>query len=124
MERAAAAHDRMTALVLRGGGVEEVAAAVTEVLGGRLVVLDADGRTLAAVGSDGSAAHFGASVLGPDGPVPLPDPAIVAEALASTSAPCPQDQELRRGRQDSQNPGRAQDHPGRPRRRHRWTRAT
>ena len=48
MERAAAAHDRMTALVLRGGGVEDVAAAVTEVLGGALLVLDADGRRLAA----------------------------------------------------------------------------
>lgn len=50
VERAAAAHDRMTALVLRGGGVEDVAAAVVEVLGGALLVLDADGRTLARVG--------------------------------------------------------------------------
>ncbi len=51
VERAAAAHDRMTALVVRGGGVEEVAAAVAEVLGGGLLVLDADGRTLAKVGA-------------------------------------------------------------------------
>ena len=51
VERAAAAHDRMTALVVRGGGVEEVAAAVAEVLGGGLLVLDADGRTLARVGT-------------------------------------------------------------------------
>ncbi|MFV2100669.1 helix-turn-helix domain-containing protein [Micromonospora sp. LOL_024] len=50
VERAAAAHDRMTALVLRGGGVEDVAAAVTEVLGGALLALDADGRLLARVG--------------------------------------------------------------------------
>jgi DNA-binding PucR family transcriptional regulator len=50
VERAAAAHDRMTALVLRGGGVEDVAAAVTEVLGGALLVYDADGRELTAVG--------------------------------------------------------------------------
>ncbi|HEX5540117.1 MAG TPA: helix-turn-helix domain-containing protein [Micromonospora sp.] len=50
VERAAAAHDRMTALVLRGGGVEDVAAAVTEVLGGALLALDADGRRLACVG--------------------------------------------------------------------------
>ncbi len=68
VERAAAAHDRMTALVLRGGGVEEVAAAVTEVLGGRLMVLDADGRTLAAVG---------AALM-------LPDAAVPAEALAAS----------------------------------------
>lgn len=68
VERAAAAHDRMTALVLRGGGVEEVAAAVTDVVGGRLVVLDADGRTLAAVGAA----------------LVLPDPAVVAEALAAS----------------------------------------
>ena len=49
IERAAAAHERMTAVVLRGGGVAEVAAAVTEVLGGALVVLDAAGRPLAEV---------------------------------------------------------------------------
>ncbi|GAA0405070.1 cyclic diguanylate phosphodiesterase [Acrocarpospora corrugata] len=47
IERAAAAHDRMTGLVLRGGGVEDVAAVVTEVLGGRLTVLDEEGRPLA-----------------------------------------------------------------------------
>ncbi|MEU8080879.1 helix-turn-helix domain-containing protein [Catellatospora citrea] len=107
VERAAAAHDRMTALVLRGGGVEEVAAAVTDVLGGRLMVLDADGRTLAAVGADvatGSAAHPGTypagggtadgartaepmfAAFGPDGQVLLPDPAIVAEALSTSRA--------------------------------------
>lgn len=50
VERAAAAHDRMTALVLRGGGVEDVAAAVTDVLGGALLALDAEGRLLARVG--------------------------------------------------------------------------
>jgi sugar diacid utilization regulator len=50
VERAAAAHDRMTSLVLRGGGVEDVAQAVTEVLGGDLLVLDADGRVVATVG--------------------------------------------------------------------------
>ncbi|GIF99793.1 cyclic diguanylate phosphodiesterase [Catellatospora citrea] len=107
VERAAAAHDRMTALVLRGGGVEEVAAAVTDVLGGRLMVLDADGRTLAAVGADGasgSPAHPGTYpagagtadgartveptfvAFGPDGQVLLPDPAIVAEALSTSRA--------------------------------------
>ncbi|GAA1413986.1 helix-turn-helix domain-containing protein [Catellatospora coxensis] len=73
VERAAAAHDRMTALVLRGGGVEEVAAAVTDVLGGRLMVLDADGRTLAVVGTDATA-------------VLLPDASILAEALATSRA--------------------------------------
>ncbi len=50
VERAARAHDRMTDLVVRGGGVEDVAAVVTDVLGGSLVVLDADGRRLAEVG--------------------------------------------------------------------------
>src|SRR4051795_13027099 len=46
VERAADAHDRMTALVLRGGGVEDVAAAVVDVLDGALLVLDTDGRHL------------------------------------------------------------------------------
>ncbi|MCW2861560.1 MAG: putative phytochrome sensor protein [Actinoallomurus sp.] len=50
VERAARAHDRMTDLVVRGGGVEDVASVVTDILGGSLVVLDADGRRLAEVG--------------------------------------------------------------------------
>lgn len=50
VERAAGAHDLLTELVLRGGGVGDVAGAVTEVLGGRLLVFDADGRCLTAAG--------------------------------------------------------------------------
>jgi GAF domain-containing protein len=46
VERAALAHDRMTSLVLRGGGLEDVAAVVTDVLGGSLAVLDDVGRPL------------------------------------------------------------------------------
>ncbi|MFE1400921.1 helix-turn-helix domain-containing protein [Nocardiopsis dassonvillei] len=41
VERSAAAHDRLTDLVLRGGGVREVAAAVAEVLGGTVLIHDA-----------------------------------------------------------------------------------
>ncbi|WP_238166019.1 helix-turn-helix domain-containing protein [Kribbella caucasensis] len=40
VERAAEAHDRFADLALRGGGVDEVAAAVTEVIGGELIVLE------------------------------------------------------------------------------------
>ncbi|WP_444962009.1 helix-turn-helix domain-containing protein [Nocardiopsis sp. M1B1] len=40
VERSAAAHDRLTDLVLRGGGVREVAAAVAEVLGGTVLIHD------------------------------------------------------------------------------------
>ncbi|MFC4058375.1 helix-turn-helix domain-containing protein [Planomonospora corallina] len=58
VERAALAHDRMTGLVLRGGGVEDVAAVVTEVLGGSLVVLDDAGRPITG------------GLGGPDGPGP------------------------------------------------------
>ncbi|MEV6986616.1 helix-turn-helix domain-containing protein [Sphaerisporangium sp. NPDC051017] len=53
VERAAQAHDRMTGLVVRGGGVEDVAAVVTDILGGAVIVLDADGHRLAAVGTVG-----------------------------------------------------------------------
>ncbi|MFB9180994.1 helix-turn-helix domain-containing protein [Dactylosporangium sucinum] len=67
VERAAAAHDRMTALVLRGAGVEDVAAVVTEVLGGALLVLDAEGRRLALVGD-----------------LEQPDASAIAEALAAS----------------------------------------
>ncbi|MGI5237561.1 helix-turn-helix domain-containing protein [Dactylosporangium sp. CA-139066] len=67
VERAAAAHDRMTALVLRGAGVEDVAAVVVEVLGGSLLVLDAENRRLALVGE-----------------LDQPDPSAIAEALAAS----------------------------------------
>ncbi|MBO2451929.1 helix-turn-helix domain-containing protein [Actinomadura barringtoniae] len=55
VERAAQAHDRMTALVVRGGGVEDVAAVVVDVLGGALAVRDSGDRRLAAVGDIGDA---------------------------------------------------------------------
>jgi hypothetical protein len=44
VERAAGAHDRFIDVVLRGGGVEDVATAVTEALGGCITVLDEEGR--------------------------------------------------------------------------------
>jgi len=47
VERAAAAHDRFAELVLRGGGVEDVAAAVAEVLAAPVVVLDDEARLVA-----------------------------------------------------------------------------
>lgn len=50
VERASAAHDRMASVVLHGGGVEEVASALVDVIGGALLVLDEDGRRLVAVG--------------------------------------------------------------------------
>ncbi|GIH99013.1 helix-turn-helix domain-containing protein [Planobispora takensis] len=68
VERAALAHDRMTGLVLRGGGVEDVAAVVTEVLGGSLVVLDGAGRPIAGDLSelDGTGRPAGGAQDGPE----------------------------------------------------------
>src|SRR5688572_23898358 len=71
VERAASAHDRFIDVVLRGGGVEDVAAAVTETLGGAITVLDDEGR-----GTPGDASA-------PDAGLP-PDPAG-ALALARTT---------------------------------------
>lgn len=51
VERAADAHDQLTAVVVSGGGVEDVARVVGEVLGGEVVVLDAGGAVLAATGA-------------------------------------------------------------------------
>lgn len=48
VERAADAHDRLTRIVLHGGGVEDVVREVREVLGGEVVVLDTGGAVLAA----------------------------------------------------------------------------
>ncbi|MER5320797.1 helix-turn-helix domain-containing protein [Streptosporangium roseum] len=82
VERAALAHDRMTGLVLRGGGVEDVAAVVTEVLGGSLVVLDDVGRPI--TGDAGGLAREG----GPEDAVQGPEAtaAVIAEAARSSRA--------------------------------------
>jgi hypothetical protein len=61
MQRAEEAHDRLTDLVLRGGDLSEVAAAVAGLLDGPITIHDPEGRTLAAVGRRGG--DF-------DGPVP------------------------------------------------------
>ena len=89
VERAAAAHDRLADLVLRGGGVEDVAAAVTDVLGGTLLVLDADHRVLATTG----AVPAGPAGPGPargrrgTGPVPgCPGGPALAEAVSASRA--------------------------------------
>ena len=51
VERASGAHDRMAQVVLRGGGVEEIARALVDVLGGALLLLDEGGRPLCSVGT-------------------------------------------------------------------------
>jgi len=87
VERAAEAHDRMTALVVRGGGVEDVAAAVTDVLGGALLVLDADGRQLAAVGGPAAPAAGLAQAVATarvEGRAVKHGPSWVAAVLAGT----------------------------------------
>lgn len=51
LERAADLHERLAALVLRGGDLHGIAAAVSEVLDRELLVTDADGRVLAHAGA-------------------------------------------------------------------------
>ncbi len=48
VERAADAHDRLTRVVLQGGGVHDVAREVREVLGGEVVVVDTAGSVMVA----------------------------------------------------------------------------
>ena len=59
--QAAAAHDRFVGVVLAGGGVDDIAAVLGELLSCWVVVLDADGGRLAARGAapDGVAAQQG-----------------------------------------------------------------
>ncbi|WP_037318500.1 helix-turn-helix domain-containing protein [Amycolatopsis orientalis] len=54
MRRAEDAHDRLMDLVLRGGDLAEVAAAVADVLDGAIAVYDAEGVVLARTGGDSS----------------------------------------------------------------------
>ncbi|MBI2245851.1 MAG: helix-turn-helix domain-containing protein, partial [Nocardioides sp.] len=83
VEGAAHAHDRLTALLLHGGGVDEVAQVLAEVLEGNLAVHDPAGTLLAGVDAPGDwsaavaeAVAFGRSVEVRDG--------YVAAALAGT----------------------------------------
>lgn len=74
VERAARAHDRMTEIVAGGGGVHDVAAVVTDVLGGAALVLDTDGQPLAEIGvGDAIVAELSANA---------PDPTSFATAAA------------------------------------------
>jgi len=50
VEKAADAHDRLTGLVLHGGGVADVAREVREVLGGEVLVVDPDQAVLVCTG--------------------------------------------------------------------------
>lgn len=50
IEKAAAAHDRFASVVLEGGGLADVTAALVDTLGGWVVVLDGDGRRAASHG--------------------------------------------------------------------------
>ena len=53
VESAAVAHDRLTDLLLHGGGVDEVARVLAEVLGGAVAVHDPSGDLLAGAGASG-----------------------------------------------------------------------
>ena len=64
VERAAAVHDKLAELVLRGGDVDGIAATVAEALGGGLMVVDAEGAVTAVAGDvGGSGADAGVRSL-------------------------------------------------------------
>jgi sugar diacid utilization regulator/GAF domain-containing protein len=50
VERAASSHERLTRIVLEGGGVDDVAEAIAELFAGSLLVVAGDGRILARAG--------------------------------------------------------------------------
>ncbi|MGX4688782.1 helix-turn-helix domain-containing protein [Streptomyces sp. JNUCC 63] len=52
IERAAALHERLTTIVLDGGGMSDTAGTLAEFLGGSILVLDPRGRAMAAAGED------------------------------------------------------------------------
>ncbi|MBT2454555.1 GAF domain-containing protein [Streptomyces sp. ISL-86] len=72
MRLAAETHDRLTELVLRGGDVADLASEVAALLGGGLVVHDADGNELARVGCE---------------PVPRPAQGVAASRSGGRAVP-------------------------------------
>jgi GAF domain-containing protein len=95
VERAAAAHDRLADLVLRGGSVQDIAETVVEVLGGRLIVVDATGEPLALAGGleddtdsgeSADAVHITAHITAHITPRVTGHGALIAEAAAAGRA--------------------------------------
>ncbi|NMR19093.1 helix-turn-helix domain-containing protein [Cellulomonas fimi] len=74
-ERAAAAHDRFTEIVLGGGGVDDIAGALAVLLGGWVVVIDAEGRRTATQGTQA-----------PLAPTSGPDPLSQAPAVRTSES--------------------------------------
>ena len=89
--QAAAAHDRFVGVVLAGGGVDDIAAVLGEVLACWVAVLDADGSRLAAHGPvpGGRRLRDGAA-NGPDGPAdPSPTHLPCADPRRRAGSPRP-----------------------------------
>ncbi len=72
MRRAEEAHDQLTDLVLRGGGADDVAAALADILDGGILIHDADGAELARART---------------GPQPPPTPAVAASRARGRAVP-------------------------------------
>ncbi|MEU6866211.1 helix-turn-helix domain-containing protein [Streptomyces sp. NPDC046876] len=84
---AAETHDRLTRLVLRGGDVGDVAREVAVLLGGALVVHDADGAELARVVPEAAEREGAAAPAGPPADPPgIPPGVPPAGALAASRA--------------------------------------
>jgi GAF domain-containing protein len=84
---AADAHDRLTDVLLHGGGVAEVADVLASVLHGALAVYDADGRLLAGTGEPELDDGLDVAVTDARGSartVEVPGPGYLAVALAGT----------------------------------------
>ncbi|MGZ4600723.1 helix-turn-helix domain-containing protein [Oryzihumus sp.] len=76
VERAAAAHDRFAELVLQGGGVDDITAALVELLGGWAVLLDPEDTRVGTAGRSAPRPAAGGS----------PDPLAGASAVRATHA--------------------------------------
>lgn len=72
MRRAEEAHDQLTDLVLRGGGADDVAAALADILDGGILIHDADGAELARARAE---------------PLPQPIPAVSASRARGRAVP-------------------------------------
>ncbi|MFC6285964.1 helix-turn-helix domain-containing protein [Nocardioides sp. GCM10027113] len=84
VETAAVAHDRLTDLLLHGGGVDEVAAVLAEVLDGRLAVLEPSGEVVAGVAPDAALEESVEESVRSARTVPAGPGVFVAAALAGT----------------------------------------
>lgn len=84
LERASDMHERLTSLVVAGGADSDIAGVVVGLLGGALLMLNADGKLVASAGTRPGSDWAGAASTGPGNPEAVPTVERLIEMAAAS----------------------------------------